>query len=139
MEVQEVLAERTEEAELDAQPPVVLQIRVEELVHFGHPLCCSEEAHQREWRVHVVKVSGSRMVKDAVLLVKRRAVREQEARKRLQQQGKDSSEAITLSSSDEETEEVADEAGTFSFALDDDKIFFGREAKDAKELAASFA
>ena len=58
--------------------------------------------------------------------------REQEARKRLQQQGKDSSEAITLSSSDEETEEVVDEAGIFSFALDDDKIFFGREAKDAK-------
>ena len=74
-----MLAERTEEAELDAEPPVVLQIRVEELVHFGHPMCCSEEAHQREWRVHVVKVSGSRMVIDAVLLVKRRAVREQEA------------------------------------------------------------
>ena len=77
-----MLAERTEEAELDAQPPVVLQIRVEELVHFAHDPspCCSEGAHQREWRVHAVKVSGSRMVKDAVLLVKRRAVREQEAR-----------------------------------------------------------
>ena len=27
---------------------------------------------------------------------------------------------------------MAEEGGTFSFALDDDKIFFGREAKDAK-------
>ena len=75
-----MLADGAEDAELDAEPPIVLQIRVEELVHFGHPLCCSEEAHQREWRVHVVKASGSRKVKFAVLLVKRRTVREQEAR-----------------------------------------------------------
>ena len=38
VEVQEVLAERTEEAELDAQLPVVLQVRCRRAVHFGHSL-----------------------------------------------------------------------------------------------------
>ena len=79
-----MLADGAEDAELDAQPLVMRQVGVEELVHFAHDPspCCSEGAHQREWRLHADhagKVSGL-PVKDAVLPVKRGAVREQEAR-----------------------------------------------------------
>ena len=79
-----MLADGAEDAELDAEPPVMRQVGVEELVHFAHDPspCCSEGAHQREWRLHADhagKVSGL-PVKDAVLPIKRCAVREQEAR-----------------------------------------------------------
>jgi hypothetical protein len=50
----------------------------------------------------------------------------------LKKQGNQSEEAITLSSSDEEPEEEGDDdagAGVISFLLDDEKIFFGLEAK----------
>eukprot|EP01046_Picozoa_sp_COSAG06_P037481 COSAG06_NODE_4234_length_4445_cov_2.773125_2_plen_428_part_01 len=58
--------------------------------------------------------------------------RAKEKQAELKKQGNQSEEAITLSSSDEEPEEEGDDdagAGVISFLLDDEKIFFGLEAK----------
>ena len=58
--------------------------------------------------------------------------RAKEKQAELKKQGNQSEEAITLSSSDEEPEEEGDAdagAGVISFLLDDEKIFFGLEAK----------
>jgi hypothetical protein len=58
--------------------------------------------------------------------------RAKEKQAELKKQGNQSEEAITLSSSDEEPEEEGDAdagAGVISFLLDDEKIFFGVEAK----------